>query len=335
MKKNLQPLSRIVIAVCALALIATLFLPIWQIELWAPQYPEGLVLKIWLAKLSGDVDIINGVNHYIGMAHIKAEMFPEFGYMSYIVGFFIFFGLLTALVNKRALLLAYFGMLVLAGIAAMYDFWQWAYEYGHNLSPDAAIKVPGMAYQPPLIGYKAMLNFGAFSIPDTGGWIVIIVGVMAGGTLAYEYWKDRQLSALAGILLLAATAQACSAQPSPIAYGKDACNHCRMTISDQRFGAELVNKNGKVLKFDDIVCMGNYLDEVDQKIADFSLVMVNDFANPGTLIDANQAYFYKLPTIKSPMRGDIGSFEKKPDVAYVQNQLVGATAIELKNILSK
>ena len=341
MKTTLRPISRILIAVSSLLMIITFFVPIWRIDLWAPQYPEGLVLKIWLAKLSGDVDIINGINHYIGMAHIKEEMFPEFGYMSYIVGFFILFGLLTALVNKRAMLVAYFSMLVLAGIAAMYDFWQWAYDYGHNLSPDAAIKVPGMAYQPPLIGYKALLNFGAYSIPDIGGWIVIAVGVIVGGVLFYEYWKDRQqrtlggVARLAGIVLLPATAQACSAQPSPIAYGKDACDHCRMTISDQRFGAELVNKNGKAFKFDDAICLSGYLTGAEKLAAEFPLVLVNDFTRPGTLIDATKAHFYQLTTIKSPMRGDMAAFEQKPDDAYLRDQLAGATAIDLKTILSK
>ena len=341
MKTPLRPISRILIAVSSLLMIATFFLPIWRIDLWAPQYPEGLVLKIWLAKLSGDVDIINGINHYIGMAHIKEEMFPEFGYMSYIVGFFILFGLLTALVNKRALLVAYFSMLVLAGIAAMYDFWQWAYDYGHNLSPDAAIKVPGMAYQPPLIGYKALLNFGAYSIPDIGGWIVIAVGVTVGGVLFYEYWKDRQqrtlssVARLAGIILLAATAQACSAQPSPIAYGKDACDHCRMTISDQRFGAELVNKNGKAYKFDDMICLSGYLTGAEKLAAEFPLVLVNDFTRPGTLIDATKAHFYQLTTIKSPMRGDMAAFEQKPDEAYIRDQLAGAAASDLETILTK
>jgi copper chaperone NosL len=60
----------------------------------------------------------------------------------------------------------------------MYDFWRWEYNYGHNLNPDAAIIVPGMAYQPPLIGYKQLLNFGAYSMPDIGGWIFIGVGVL-------------------------------------------------------------------------------------------------------------------------------------------------------------
>ena len=59
----------------------------------------------------------------------------------------------------------------------MADFWRWEYNYGHELNPDAAIKVPGMSYQPPLIGYKQLLNFGAYSVPDIGGWIFIVVGI--------------------------------------------------------------------------------------------------------------------------------------------------------------
>ncbi len=62
------------------------------------------------------------------------------------------------------------------GIIAMADFWKWEYNYGHNLNPDAAIIVPGMSYQPPLIGFKQLLNFGAYSIPDIGGWIFVVWG---------------------------------------------------------------------------------------------------------------------------------------------------------------
>lgn len=47
----------------------------WQIELEAPQYPEGLVLKLHANKIGGDVEIINGLNHYIGMATLHTENF--------------------------------------------------------------------------------------------------------------------------------------------------------------------------------------------------------------------------------------------------------------------
>ena len=167
-------------------LIVAYFVPIWKIDLWAPQYPEGLSMGIWLFKLSGQVEIINGLNHYIGMAHIKEEMFPEFKILPYAVGVIIILGVITGLSKSRKMLIAFITILVLSGIVAMYDFWQWGYEYGHNLSDDAAIKVPGMAYQPPLLGYKELLNFGAYSIPDIGGWLFVILGLTTFAVLFYE-----------------------------------------------------------------------------------------------------------------------------------------------------
>ena len=60
----------------------------------------------------------------------------------------------------------------------MVDFYRWNYNYGHNLDPNAAIIVPGMSYQPPLIGYKQLLNFGAYSMPATGGMLFITTGIL-------------------------------------------------------------------------------------------------------------------------------------------------------------
>ena len=90
-------ISRILVAIGALALIFAYFVPAWSIYLVAPQYPEGLSMQIWLNKISGQVEIINGLNHYIGMKHIDEKMFPEFGFLVYILGVFIVFGLVIAL----------------------------------------------------------------------------------------------------------------------------------------------------------------------------------------------------------------------------------------------
>ncbi len=170
-----------------LALSATFFLPIWRIDLWAPQYPEGLSMFIWLSKLSGQVEIINGLNHYIGMAHIKEEMFPEFLILPWIIAAILVYGLLVVYFKSKKMLLSYLIVLILFGVIAMADFYKWGYEYGHNLADDAAIKVPGMSYQPPVIGYKELLNFGAYSVPASGGWIVVGLGLILIATVVYEY----------------------------------------------------------------------------------------------------------------------------------------------------
>ena len=180
-------------AVSALTLISTYFVPLWRILLWAPQYPEGLEMKIWINTLSGDVKIISALNHYIGMKHIEVSMFPEFGYMVYIVGAIIAMGLLCAAWGKRAGLMMYLGVLVLTGLAALVDFYLWGYDYGHDLNPDAAIKIEGMSYQPPLIGTKVLLNFTAFSGPDSGGWIFIVNFLLLLGLLYVELHSKKTL----------------------------------------------------------------------------------------------------------------------------------------------
>ena len=186
--KKLKPISRIIIALSALLLVSAYFIPLWQILMWAPQYPEGLEMKIWIDDITGDVKIISALNHYIGMRHIEVSMFPEFGYMIYIVAFVIAFGLLVSIVNRRFMLVAYVFLLVACGAGALIDFYLWGYDYGHNLDPTAAIIVPGMAYQPPVIGTKQLLNFTAFSGPDIGGWVFIIAGILAIGTLIVELY---------------------------------------------------------------------------------------------------------------------------------------------------
>ncbi len=159
--------------VAGLLLIPAIFFPLWRIDLVAPQYPEGLYLNIFADRLGGNVDIINGLNHYIGMRTLHADDFVEFTILPYIFGGFALIGILVGFLNKRSLFFLYTGLFILFCIIAMVDFYRWEYDYGHNLNPEAAIIVPGMAYQPPLIGYKQLLNFSAYSWPDAGGYMLI------------------------------------------------------------------------------------------------------------------------------------------------------------------
>ena len=133
----------------------------------------------------------------------------------------------------------------------MVDFWKWEYNYGHTLNPDAAIIVPGMSYQPPLIGFKQLLNFGAYSIPDIGGWIFVGVGIIFAvcrlpGMVFREIKKNTlNTVTILPFFLYLSCFQSCNAGPVPIKPGKDNCQFCKMTISDIRFGAEIITAKGK------------------------------------------------------------------------------------------
>lgn len=175
---KISKLSRSLLFIAAVALIISLFVPIWRIYLDAPQYPEGLSLQIWANAIAGDVEIINGLNHYIGMKTLHTKDFIEFTILPYLIAAFALLFVIAAITGKKRMLYISFWAFVIFGIVAMADFWKWEYDYGHNLDPNAAIKVPGMAYQPPLIGFKQLLNFGAFSVPDVGGWLFVTAGVL-------------------------------------------------------------------------------------------------------------------------------------------------------------
>ena len=189
---NLSTLQKALIFLSGILLIAVLFVPLWQIQLAAPQYPEGLVLKMYPHKIAGNVDIINGLNHYIGMKTLHTKDFIEFTVLPYIVGFFALLCFIVFFLKKQKWLAALFTLFVIFGIIAMIDFWRWEYAYGHDLNPEAPLQVPGMAYQPPLIGYKQLLNFGAYSVPDIGGWLFIAVGLLLLIALLIPWFNRRK-----------------------------------------------------------------------------------------------------------------------------------------------
>lgn len=168
--------SRILLALAAFLLTATYLLPLWHIGLQAPQYPEGLGLYISIDGIRGqgahDLQSLNGLNHYIGMHKIVPEEIPELRVLPVAIGVLVALGLAAAAIGKRWALGGYAVLLVAGAFAGLADFWWWEYRYGHELDPMAAIKVPGMTYQPPLLGAKQMLNITAHSWPAAGGWIL-------------------------------------------------------------------------------------------------------------------------------------------------------------------
>ena len=173
---------KILVILAALIILLTFVLPLWYIDLEAPQYPEGIGLEIWINKIIGqsphDLANINGLNHYIGMKTIEPESIPELKIMPYLMIFMMLFGMIAGISGKRSLVYIWIILFVVMAAVGLYDFYMWEYDYGHNLNPHAAIKIPGMAYQPPLIGSKMLLNFNAISMPDIGVYILAFSAIL-------------------------------------------------------------------------------------------------------------------------------------------------------------
>jgi len=176
----------------ALMLIGLYFKPFWTIDMSAPQYPEGIGMHIHIDDVTGhkrhDLQSINTLNHYIGMAEIHPEDFWEFDIMPcYRVHDCLWPS--GRRDRKHQTRYAWLVLMVLLGIVGLVDFYMWGHEYGHNLSPDAPIKVPGMSYQPPLIGCKQLLNINACSWPYTGSIFIGLSLVLAAGVVWIEKFK--------------------------------------------------------------------------------------------------------------------------------------------------
>jgi len=171
--------------------------PLWKITLVAPQYPHGIGMFIWINKITGSepstLQNINILNHYIGMKAIEPDSIPELRYMQYIVLALSGFAFILAFIRKWQVHLVWTVFLVVAGTLAIYDFYLWEYDYGHNLDPHAAIQIEGMAYQPPLIGKKLILNFVAISWPRLGS-LFMALSMISGGLAVYLGIKKNKQS---------------------------------------------------------------------------------------------------------------------------------------------
>ncbi len=326
--------SQILMMVGALLLLSLFALPMWQITLGAPQYPEPIGMNIWINKIAdmnpNDLKNINLMNHYIGMEEIP-EFIPEFKFFPYIVGCMVILGLLFGLSGKRKLYLTWFVMMCGLGILGMYDFWLWEYDYGHNLDPHAAIKFVDelgspMAYQPPLIGQKTILNFVATSIPTYGAYLMFL-GISL-SLFAFFIAKKEKVYAKSRVIInkksvvkftasifLITSLSSCSVGPKEINYGSDDCNYCKMHIVDRQHAAEIVTKKGKVFKYDAIECMLNEMARTD--VDKHELYLTNVFSTPSILKNANEVTYIISKAIPSPMGKYLTAFETKNEATQV------------------
>ncbi|POY35159.1 hypothetical protein C3K47_16385 [Solitalea longa] len=122
------------------------------------------------------------------------------------------------------------------------------------------------------------------------------------------------------LLLLLLTAACNKKEPQPISYGTDACDMCKMNIMDDKFGAEIINKNGKVFKFDSAECMVDYVLTGTENLEQF---YVTNHSQPNELIDAQKAVFLHGENINSPMGGHLAALSTKKEAEKMQQQSGG------------
>lgn len=189
---EISRVTRIALILVALALVPSLFLPVWKITLNAPQYPGGLDLMIYAQELRGDLDEINILNHYIGMAEIRPDEFREFVFIPFFILRFIAFAVLAMLVARMPIAAIGYIDFALFGAVMMFDFQAWLTRFGQGLAQGAPLTID--PFTPKFFGTTEIGQFTVDSYPALGGVLMIAAGMLGPLLLAYELWRRRRLA---------------------------------------------------------------------------------------------------------------------------------------------
>jgi copper chaperone NosL len=169
--------SRVMALCAALLLIPAILLPLYSMELYSNQFPDGLSLSTYSYRLEGahtanrdDLREINTLNHYIGMRPLLESDFSEFKWLPLALGGFFILILRAIVIGKMSKLVDLVVMFMYFGGFSLWSFYHRLYQYGHNLDPSAPVKVG--PFTPPLFGSQQLGNFTVYNYPGAGSYFL-------------------------------------------------------------------------------------------------------------------------------------------------------------------
>lgn len=176
--KNTRLIRWVVVGLAVTAVVlygVAYFMPMWGWYLSAPQYPQGLVLSVYLDHVAGDTSEINILNHYIGMASLDDAAQLERSLAIYgVMGISLITLIGVFLPGRRYS--RYFAIPALVFPFAFLGFmYYWMYRFGHELSPDAPVTVA--PFTPTLIGTGDIGNFHTIGLPGSGFYLILTASV--------------------------------------------------------------------------------------------------------------------------------------------------------------
>jgi len=180
------------VAAATLLLIAA-FLPLWRMRLEAPQYPAGLTITAYGYRMEGDIEEVNDLNHYIGVAPIEPGSIIELDlFPAAIVG-------LVAVLLAGALLAQRGRLRVMVAVATwampigmLADLQWWLYRVGHDLDREAPMRalVPH-GFTPKVIGGTQVVNFHSSTMVGAGFWLMVAAAlVISFGPQVIRFFRD-------------------------------------------------------------------------------------------------------------------------------------------------
>lgn len=125
------------------------------------------------------------------------------------------------------------------------------------------------------------------------------------------------------LLALPILLQSCTTKPDPINYGSDQCDQCRMTVMDNKFGAEIITKKGKIYKFDAAECMFRFVKQGKIKDEEVGSYLVTDASKPAQFTEAKTASYLISENFPSPMGANLSAYGNRNDAESFQKQYPG------------
>jgi hypothetical protein len=176
--KKRYRIPTILFAVAAILLIISIFLPYWEMELLAPQYPKGLHITAYANRLTGDLFELNGLNHYIGMKPLEeAAQFEKSVSILAIASLSLLVLAAIFVHTKWVILLVLPTILMPLLFLADLQFWLW--KFGTDLDPAAPLSAAIKPFVPTVLGRGIIAQFETVATPGTGLYLAIIASILS------------------------------------------------------------------------------------------------------------------------------------------------------------
>jgi len=178
--------SRLLLALLVLPLGLAFTAPLWRMDFGAPQYPQGLHLRISAHTVEGDINEINTLNHYIGMHRIDRAELSDLDWIPFGLGALALLCLRVAAIGDLRSLVDLCVLFVYFSGFSFARFVYKLYVFGHSLDPMAAISVD--PFTPAILGTKQIANFTTTSLPGLGSVWLLLVAVGLAAVFGWNLW---------------------------------------------------------------------------------------------------------------------------------------------------
>lgn len=157
----------------------------WGLVMFAPQYPKGLETIATLTKLSGDVDEINELNHYIGMMKLEDAAKLERTVSPYVIWGFAALAVAAMATGRKWLAWLLRVPMITFPLVFLADLQFWLWYAGNHLDPKAALSSTIKGFTPMILGEGKIAQFRTVAWLEPGFWFAVtgIVLVIAAGLL--------------------------------------------------------------------------------------------------------------------------------------------------------